>query len=258
MSASATMARIRSGRVEYLECGNAYDVVDSVISGPAAIGDYIDGRNGWSRKDVVSWRTLINSAEDEGCLVVDYDEKVILFFGGDIDCSYQRWRSTMERIASASCWDGWDVRWAYEGLLDAARYLGQVPELFDDSSFGEVDMLGARLSESGVKSDAREAASVIAVNSGDKLDLYPLSTMFPEDLLHYGEANRVSMLSKQGHRSVSHLEGIDLVRGFLFDEDAMVVTYWGLCCELLPGHLERAWPGCKAIDLGVIEKRSSG
>lgn len=110
-------------------------------------------------------------------------------------------------------------------------------------------MLGARLSESVVTSDAREAASVIAVNSGDKLDLYPLSTMFPEDLLHYGEANRVSMLSKQGHRSVSHLEGLDLVRGFLFDEDAMVVTYWGLCCELLPGHLERAWPGWKATDL---------
>lgn len=41
----------------------------------------------------------------------------------------------------------------------------------------------------------------------------------------------------------------DFVRGFLFDEDAMQVTYWGLCCELVPEYLEEAWQGWKAIDL---------
>ena len=57
------------------------------------------------------------------------------------------------------------------------------------------------------------------------------------------------MLSNQGACNGIHLNDFDLVRGFLIDEDAMTVTFWGLCCELVPEHLEEAWPGWKVIDL---------
>lgn len=249
MSSPATMVRIRGGVVEYLERGNTYDAVESVIEGPDAVRDYLDGRGNWARRNAIRSRTSINSAEDEGCLLSDYDNRVIIFFGGDIECSYWQQQEVMEEIASASRWDGWDVRWAYKGLLDAARYLGQVPELLDGPFFGRVDTRGCLLIEDTVTDDVNRASSVIAVKANGRLDVYPLDTMFPEDLLHYGEPELVSMLNNQGCFSQLRLEDYDFVRGFLFDEDAMQVTYWGLCCELVPEYLEEAWQGWKAIDL---------
>ena len=249
MSSPATMVRIRGGRVEYLEPGNTYDVVSSVFGGPDAVQEYIDGNGSRAKKNPIDWRTSINSSEGDGCLLIDYDKKEVIFFGGDIECSYQQQQAVMEEIASAPYWGGWNVRWAYKGLLDVARYLNQVPELLNDSHFGKVDMNGCLLLGGSVTNDVREAASIITVNSARGLDLYPLDTMFPEDLLHYGEQNLVSMLDNQGSRSIPRLDDFDFVRGFLFDEIAMTVTFWGLCCELLPEYLEMAWPGWKAIDL---------
>lgn len=249
MSSPAAMVRIRGGRVEYLERGNTYDIVDSVVKGPAAIADYIDGGGNWAKKNVVDYRVSINCAEDCGCLVIDHDNRVVIFYGGDVECSYWEQQAIMDEIASAPYWDGWDVRWAYKGLLDAARYLGQVEELLKNPFFGKVDMNGCLLLEGGVTTDIREAASIIVIYSGGKLELYPLDTMFPEDLLHYDESKLASMLRSQGSRSIARLEDFDFVRGFLFDEDAMTVTFWGLCCDLLPEYLEQAWPGWKAIDL---------
>lgn len=249
MSSPAAMVRIRNGRVEYLEPGNTYDVTLSVIKGPEAIEDYIDGGEKWAKKNAIGCRTSINVAEDDGCLLIDYDKRVVIFFGGDIECSYWQQQSTMEEIASAPFWNGWDVRWAYKGLLDVARYLDQVPELLGCPWYGKVDMEGCLLLEDAVTSDTHRAASVIAIKEDEKVNLYPLDTMFPEDMLHYGESNLASILSSQGACNGIHLDDFDLVRGFLIDKDAMTVTFWGLCCELVPRHLEEAWPGWKAIDL---------
>ena len=90
MSSPATMVRIRGGRVEYLEPGNTYDVVNSVFGGPGAIQEYIDGDGSWAKKNPIDWRTSINGAEGDGCLLIDYVKKVVIFFGGDIECSYQQ------------------------------------------------------------------------------------------------------------------------------------------------------------------------
>ena len=69
MSSPAAMVRIRNGRVKYLEPGNTYDVTLSVIKGPEAIEDYIDGGEKWAKKNAVGCRTSVNAAEDDGCPV---------------------------------------------------------------------------------------------------------------------------------------------------------------------------------------------
>lgn len=250
MSSRATTVRIRNGRIEYLEPFDTYAVIDCVVEGSDIVNEHMDGMVVWAKKYVPdSRRAGIQWAEGEGCLIADYDDKVVIFFGGDIECSYWSQQSLMEGIASAPCWQGWDARWAYKGLLDVARYLDQVPELLGCPWHGKVDMEGCLLLEDAVTSDTHRAASVIAIKEDEKVNLYPLDTMFPEDMLHYGESNLASILSSQGACNGINLDDFDLVRGFLIDKDAMTVTFWGLCCELVPGHLEEAWPGWKAIDL---------
>ena len=242
--------RIRNGRIEYLEPFDTYAVIDCVVEGPDIVNEHMDGMVVWAKKYAPdSRRAGIQWAEGEGCLIADYDNKVVIFFGGDIECSYWSQQSLMEGIASAPCWQGWDVRWAYKGLLDATRYLGQEDEYLDSGFVIRIDEKGCNLLENTVTADVHRASSIIAVKADDKLVLYPLDTMFPEYLLYYGERNLVSKLDRQGRFSRLRFDDYVFVRGFLFDEDSMTATYWGLCCELVPRRLEEGWPNWKAVDL---------
>lgn len=248
MSSPAAMVRIRDGRIEHLERGNTYDVVESVINGPEAIADYIDGNGQWVCHKEVTSRSSIDPNDNCGCLLIDYDSKVVLFYGGDLECSSVQQKAVMDQIVSAPYWGGWDVRWAYKGLLDAARCIDQVPQLLADSNFGKLDERGTVLVPD-VTSDPERASSVIVQKRDGNQTFYPLDCMYPEDLLHYGEAGLIFALNRQGGYDNFQFDGCDLVRGFLFDEDTMTVIMWGLCCELAPEYLEQAWPGWKVVDL---------
>lgn len=248
MSSPAAMVRIRDGRIEHLERGNTYDVVESVINGPEAIADYIDGNGQWVCHKEVTSRSSIDPNDNCGCLLIDYDSKVVLFYGGDLECSSVQQKAVMDQIVSAPYWGGWDVRWAYKGLLDAARYIDQVPQLLADSNFGKLDERGTVLVPD-VTSDPERASSVIVQKRDGNQTFYPLDCMYPEDLLHYGEAGLIFALNRQGGYDNFRFDGCDLVCGFLFDEDTMTVIMWGLCCELAPEYLEQAWPGWKVVDL---------
>jgi hypothetical protein len=59
----------------------------------------------------------------EGGAVIDHDARVLLFYGGE-DLLYEIPLRRAYLRALARAWDGWDVRWAYEGIADLADYVG--------------------------------------------------------------------------------------------------------------------------------------
>jgi hypothetical protein len=59
----------------------------------------------------------------EGGCVVDEDKKVLLIFGGE-DIMYDIPLRRIYLKLLAIVWDGWDIRWAYEGIADLADYVG--------------------------------------------------------------------------------------------------------------------------------------
>jgi hypothetical protein len=59
----------------------------------------------------------------EGAALMDIDNKVLLLFGGeDIKFDPPLRRVYLQLLRSA--WSGWGIRWAFEGVVDIADYLG--------------------------------------------------------------------------------------------------------------------------------------
>lgn len=57
-----------------------------------------------------------------GAVLVDLDQKVLLFFGGDIKYDVPRRRAFLDLLQVQ--WPGWTVRWAHEGIVEVAEYAG--------------------------------------------------------------------------------------------------------------------------------------
>src|SRR5262245_59489595 len=59
----------------------------------------------------------------EGGAILDRDNNVLLLFGGGdlrYDVPIRRvWLQMLRRV-----WQGWEIRWAYEGIADMADYVG--------------------------------------------------------------------------------------------------------------------------------------
>ncbi len=104
----------------------------------------------WGPEDAVAFvRQLSPVAEPDGWLdevwcegaaVIDLDEKILLFFGGeDILCEIPRRRLHFELMRRT--WPGWSLRWAYEGILSITDYLNLPRERFLDAdrSIGRFD-----------------------------------------------------------------------------------------------------------------------
>jgi hypothetical protein len=59
----------------------------------------------------------------EGGAVIDHDARVLLLYGGEDTLHGVPLRRLYLR-ALARAWDGWEIRWAHEGIADLADYVG--------------------------------------------------------------------------------------------------------------------------------------
>ncbi|MEV8511494.1 hypothetical protein [Dactylosporangium sp. NPDC051484] len=67
---------------------------------------------------------LMTDVYCEGAAVIDHDRRVLLAFQWSDD--YETFVNGLAGLAEA--WPGWHVRWAFDGVLDVAAYLGQDPD----------------------------------------------------------------------------------------------------------------------------------
>ncbi|MCP3773179.1 hypothetical protein NLX71_07575 [Paenibacillus sp. MZ04-78.2] len=73
-----------------------------------------------AKVDETDW---LNDIWAEGGVVLDAEKKLLLFFGGEeelYNIPYRRiFLSLMQKV-----WEEWDLRWANEGIIDIAEYVG--------------------------------------------------------------------------------------------------------------------------------------
>lgn len=76
----------------------------------------VDNENGW-----------LDERWAEGGAVVDIERKVLLIYGGE-DLKYDIPLRRVYLKLLAQVWNGWDIRWANEGIADFADYVGYPKE----------------------------------------------------------------------------------------------------------------------------------
>ncbi len=64
---------------------------------------------------------LLNDIWCEGAVLVDIDQKQLIFWGGD-GFHYPVLRKYLISLLQIN-WEGWGIRWALEGIVDIAKYL---------------------------------------------------------------------------------------------------------------------------------------
>lgn len=68
-------------------------------------------------------QNLMDNAWAEGGLLLDFDNKVLIWFGGE-DIEYDRPYLDAYMLLLQQAWPGWDTRWASMGNYDIGLYLG--------------------------------------------------------------------------------------------------------------------------------------
>lgn len=81
-----------------------------------------------AQRSALEGATWLDEVWAEGGAVLDHVHRVLLWYGGeDIELEIPRRRLVLHLMRA--CWEGWDVRWAGEGIVDLVRYLGLPDDL---------------------------------------------------------------------------------------------------------------------------------
>jgi len=66
---------------------------------------------------------ILDEVWGEGAIVLDYDSKVLLFWGGQLLLDDTALIPHLVDLMRTTTWVGWDVCWAKWGMLSIAEYL---------------------------------------------------------------------------------------------------------------------------------------
>jgi hypothetical protein len=109
----------RKGYELYYSHWRANSLDCDLFWGPDAAIDFI--RRQRSVADGAVW---LDEVWAEGGAVVDLDERVVLWFGGE-DVLYDVPRRRLHLALMSDMWPGWEVRWAHEHIFQIANYVGE-------------------------------------------------------------------------------------------------------------------------------------
>ncbi len=133
--------------------------------------------------DDAGWRLLVNGGA-EGGLLLDFDNKVLIWFGGE-DIEGDRPCLDAYMLLLQQAWPKWDTRWANMGNYDIGLYLG-----LDESELREIigtHRKSDRPLEDVVKSFPNERTGLITINGEQGCFTRSTSCCFINDLLDFGE-----------------------------------------------------------------------
>jgi len=161
--------------------------------------------------------TLLDEVWAEGGAVLDEDEKLLLLFGGEDERYEVPLQRTYLRLARHT-WDGWQVRWAHEGVAEIADHLGRPrtevltakesrpwdPDLSPPDDKGSINSVGTIRSEDGrlrlyplghegddlLRAGPRLLHAAAATPCVDRLHFAEWTSSFPTDGFHIDVARR--------------------------------------------------------------------
>lgn len=177
----------------------------------------------------------------EGGALVDPDKKVFLLYGGeDVETDIPLRRVYLKLLQHV--WQGWEVRWAYNGIFDLAEYVGCPLEKVDSKL--EPDYLVNLSWDPPEKKSYFNIVGSIQFEVGDDILIFPLA----EDL-DYLLANSPAMLDQVNRRN-GYIK-LDVWEwtsdfpegGFHIDVPQKTIDIWSY--DALPTDLYQKWNGWK-------------
>jgi CubicO group peptidase (beta-lactamase class C family) len=183
----------------------------------------------------------------EGGALLDLEKRKLLFYGGEdilLDVPLRNlFLRLMEKI-----WPGWEIIWAYEGILDLATYVGYPQEtLLAEREVYTCD-------RSLAPPPARDWTDLIASVqfAGDDLLLFPLDGQL-DSYLFNGPALINGINKSYGYRSFVLSEWTEVfpAAGFHIDVTRKRIDIWhAKALEAVLTRLQSIWPGWEIIDHG--------
>ena len=182
--------------------------------------------------DETGW---LDDVWSEGGAVIDHDARVFLLYGGE-DIAYEVAYRRAYLEAVRRVWEGWEVRWAYEGIAEMADYVGYPREAVltrDDRAPDKPRGL-----KPPTHADGTRAVASVARGRGVHT-FYPL---MDEDVIYEGPSLLESAARFPGEAT---LDVADVpAGGFHLDVERKKIDFW--CARDLPEGADgvaRYWPG---------------
>lgn len=190
------------------------------------------------QQSVTSGNGWLDTVWAEGGAVVDPPNKTLLLYGGEdllYDVPLRRLYLKLLKVA----WGDWNIRWAYEGIIDIAEYLG-VDREHVTAEAGFVDEMAANLTPPQERSWLR-CIGTFKTDNGVKI--YPLDGL-PIDYLLMG--SKLVGLSDQvqswASLNVSEWTADFPTGGFHVDLDQKQLDFWlADDCPNVPIEVAKTW-----------------
>ena len=172
----------------------------------------------------------------EGGAVVDPENRVVLFYGGEdllYDVPLRRLFLRMMNVA----WGDWTIHWAFEGIVSIAEYLGvarrHVIAESDDTSLADLSP----------PKEKDWLSCIGTVRCGDNLSIYPLDG-FLRHYLHAGPGLLAASKSIESYAEFNVAEWTSEFPsgGFHADMDDRRLAFWAANdCPNLVADVSDAW-----------------
>ncbi|MEM7331634.1 MAG: hypothetical protein AAF490_06055 [Chloroflexota bacterium] len=225
-------------------CANRLDI--ELFWGPDIAKNFIQQRQPLDSKN--SW---LNSVWCEGGCIIDFDIKLLLWFGG-IDILYSIPLRRAYLALQQEQWEGWIIQWANNGIIDLGAYL-EVPALNFVSKYHEPDQSEHFYINQNYPADNNllltvqekgrsQAAQISGNEEGLELGIHQLET-----LLSFPRSNELKWIGDEFP-----------VKGIHLDLDHQTLYFWIATYPVteIDKTISQAWYGWNYVNLdGKFEKQ---
>lgn len=183
------------------------------------------------------WYDLV---DDEGSVLIDIHHKVIILHGGEyISRNIPRRRLYLELMSYV--WDGWEIRWAYQGVFDMLDYLNLPRQTLDyKSTYRLDDSYLESLDEDGLSDEWPDAVISIRFVNNDVIVQYAIDTY---EVLQFGkklidklhDVGKLTELTWKDHDPEFPIQGVHI------DVPRKHVYFWSSWSIPHPDEYQRTW-----------------
>lgn len=213
-------------------CHCALALLQLMFWGPQFALNYI-----LDRQETGSWYDIVH---DEGSVFIDLHKRIVILYGGEFISDHLPHRQLYLQLMS-HVWDGWDIRWGYQGLIDIFNQLKSHP--FDLTREGYSDYYAPSLSE---------------LEDDGLIDEWPeavISIKFADDDLRVQYANDPYLLLQHGDTVIEKMREVSTLRelkwehnepqfpreGVHIDVPEKCIYFWSSNTIYRPTEFGRKW-----------------
>ncbi|WP_028778901.1 hypothetical protein [Shimazuella kribbensis] len=185
----------------------------------------------------------------EGGALVDPQQKVMMLFGGEsLDQDMLLLDTYLSLIQEV--WEGWEVRWAYNGILEIADYVGFPRTLLESESNIPAKTEPLSLKAPTNKSQIESAGSIITKDGETRI--FPLTQFVNYYLIHGEHLLQVAETEEAlEHFVYADWSAIFPESGFHIDVHQKTIHYWSLFhdfhSEDMHQKILQMWPNWNVI-----------